>query len=453
MFFFPPVLLRGIVLLLVGLGSPLVSAAQTTPSSWAWARGLHGPGDDAFTAVTNDAAGNTYAVGYFEQIATVGGLSLTSRGEADAVVVKYDPTGVPVWVRHFGGTQFDRADQVAVDAQGNVYVAGLFEGTATFGGVTLTTYGTGFYVVKLDAQGTVQWGQMADSSNFTASYGLQPDGAGGAYVAGIFTNGVRMGDVSLPTDIGGAILARLDAQGNVLWARQQASRILFTGFNQLTGYGLAVGGGYVYAAGDFAGTVEFSGTTLQSPDNNDAWLASYDADGNLRWIRQGGNPTSYDVAHAVVADAANGQVYISGQFQGSATFGELTLSATGPASDAFLVKYDAQGTALWARQLGSTGKEVGYGVTLDAQGNVYQAGSYSAGTQVGGVLLPHQGDLDAYVLSYTSQGALRWVQAAGGPGNDIPIGLTAPDAGVLLPTGRIYTLRNLPAIARFLRPA
>ncbi|MDF7815917.1 T9SS type A sorting domain-containing protein [Hymenobacter sp. YC55] len=419
---------RQLLLLLLGFSGTLGSVAQTTAPTWTWTQGLHGPGNEVIQAVASDAAGNLYAVGSFEQTALVGGVSLTSRGEADAVIIKYDPAGTPVWIRHFGGAAFDRADQVCLDGAGNVFVAGLVDGPATFGGVTLTPRpnGTGFFVVKLDAQGTVRWGQLADSGNFTASYGLQPDGAGGAYVAGVFTNGVRLGSVSLPDSIGGAILARLDGQGTVQWVRQQAHRTLKV-FTEFTGDGLAVAGGYVYACGSFGGRVTFSGTTLQAPNNVDAWLASYDAQGTLRWVRQGGSPTEYDVAHAVAADAT-GQVYVSGEFAGTATFGSLTLSAPGPASDAFLLKVDAQGTALWARQLGGSGPEVGYGVTLDGAGNVYQAGSYSTGTRVAGTLLPNQGSLDAYLLSYTGQGAVRWGQAAGGTGEDIALAITAPDA-------------------------
>ena len=432
MFLTTPAVRRRAGLLLTGLGLlTLPAAAQNT--SWSWARGLHGTGYDAFGSVATDAAGNVYAAGSFEAAALLGTSPLTGQGQSDALVAKFDAQGNLLWSRRFGTTESNWAEQVVTDAQGNVYVGGHFEGSASFGAFTLSAgpYGSGLFVIKLDAQGTVLWAQQAVSSNFATTFGLQPDGAGGAYVAGTYTNGATMGSSSFTGF--GSILARLDAQGQVQWVRQQSSKA--TGYpDQFTGNALAVSGNYVYAAGSFSGTVAFGSTTLTAPGSSDAWLASYDAQGTLRWLRQGGNASGYDVALGLAADT-NGHVYVSGEFEGPVAFGTLTLPGALNNSEACLFKFDEQGTGLWARQLTSPGHDYAAGLALDAQRNVYVVGGYSSGALIGNTALLNRGQLDAFVASYSPQGGLRWVQTAGGPGNDQVVALSAPDASSLLVAG------------------
>ncbi|KAA9332382.1 T9SS type A sorting domain-containing protein [Hymenobacter busanensis] len=447
--------LRRLCVAAAGLALALTAQAQPTPG-WAWARGLHGTGNDAFRDAATDATGNAYVVGSFEGTAAVAGTAFTSLGDADAVVAKLDAAGTTQWVRRFGGTGYQEARHVSVDAAGNIFVTGILEGTATFGSVVLSSRpgGEGFFVVKLDAQGTVLWGQLADSGNNVGSYGVQPDGAGGAYVGAVFTDGAQMGNTTFPAYTAGAFLARLDAQGAVLWVREQASNRVTGQQGQLTGNGLAVGGGYVYAAGSFGGTVSFGGGVLNAPTSTNAWVASYDAQGQQRWVRQGGSTAGYDVAQALAATAA-GEVYVSGEFSGAATFGTLSLPGTGTSSDAMLLKFDAQGNGLWARQVDGPGQEAGYGVALDPLGNVYQVGSYSTGGRASGVVMYNDGDLDVFMVSYTSQGFGRGVYATGGPGEDIAVALTPPTAGSTCIVGGFGgpTIRFYPAVLTNQGPA
>lgn len=423
-------------LLLAGLALALTTASAQTAAApaWGWARGLHGVNYDVLSAVSTDAQGNAYVAGSFDDAARLGNPQLISAGQTDALVAKLDAQGNVVWTRTFGSVRDDWAEQVVTDAQGNVYVGGHFEGIVTFDSITLSAgpYGSGMFVAKLDAQGTVLWAQQAISTNFAAAYGLQPDGTGGAYVALTFTDDVTMGSTGLYGS--GSLLARLDGQGGVQWVRQQSSKP--TGFSdQVTGNALAVGGGYVYAAGGFIGTVTFGSTPLTSSASTDAWLASYDAQGNLRWLRQGGSHSGFDMVRGLAADAS-GQVYASGEFSGATTFGSLTLPGSGISRDARLFKFDAQGNGLWARQLAAgPGRDYAAGLALDMQDNVYLTGGFSPGAQIEGTALTNQGQLDAFVASYTALGSLRWVHMAGGPGNDEAYALSTPTAAGLCLAG------------------
>ena len=104
-----------------------------------WAKRAGGTGSAFGFGIAVDTAGNSYVTGGFEGTATFGPgetneTTLTSAaGDRDIFVAKYDASGDLLWAKRAGGEGFDRSFGIAVDAAGNSYVTGGFEGTATFG--------------------------------------------------------------------------------------------------------------------------------------------------------------------------------------------------------------------------------------------------------------------------------------------------------------------------------
>src|SRR5690606_2589523 len=217
-------------------------------------------------------------------------------------VVSFDAYGA-------GGARSDVGEDVAIDGAGNVYVTGSFEGTATFGGFSLTAADDDpgddwqdVFVVKYDVQGTALWARRAGTGVFNDfAEGIDVDADGNVYVAGYFTgiatwDGGDNPDVSLTTrnDFDG-FLAKYDTDGNLLWVAPAG------GPEQDTGRGVAATpDGGAYFAGGFAGTAVFgTDTALTSAGSSDGFLAKYDADGNLLWVAQGGGTEgvgAWDVA-------------------------------------------------------------------------------------------------------------------------------------------------------------
>ena len=123
----------------------------------------NGTGSDFAYGVAVDVNSNVYVAGKsLSPSLDLGGVSndvnLTNRGSNDFFVVKYDSSGVAQWAKNpasGSGTSTDIANSVAVDSSGNVYVAGEFYNTISFGGdVNLINQGTtsyyDFYVVKYE---------------------------------------------------------------------------------------------------------------------------------------------------------------------------------------------------------------------------------------------------------------------------------------------------------------
>lgn len=151
--------------------------------------------------------------------------------------------------------------------------------------------------------------------------------------------------------------------------------------------------GNTYLTGGFSGTVDFDpandrlggADVLTSAGGSDAFVAKYAPDGTLAWVTRMGGATPEtvftDAGWAVHVDAG-GNVYVAGQFCGTADFGPLALTSNGTGKDGFVAKLGPTGGVQWAQRWGladndpATGRgDMGGGVGTDAAGNVYVSGT------------------------------------------------------------------------------
>ena len=135
--------------------------------NFVWANQLGGTGSDIGYSIASDASGNVYTTGYYSGTVDFdpgpGVFTLTSAGATnDIFVYKLNATGNLVWAKSLGGTGAEMGLSIAVDASGNVYTTGQFQGIADFdpgvGVVTFTSAGNyDIFVSKLDASGNYVW--------------------------------------------------------------------------------------------------------------------------------------------------------------------------------------------------------------------------------------------------------------------------------------------------------
>ena len=110
-------------------------AAFTLDGTYRWSRSLGDTGDNRLDALAVDASGNIYATGYYDGTPSFGGAAITSYGTVeDLFVVSLDSNGNHRWSSGYGGPEIDWGKAIAAGPDGNVYMAGVYQGTATFGG-------------------------------------------------------------------------------------------------------------------------------------------------------------------------------------------------------------------------------------------------------------------------------------------------------------------------------
>ncbi|MEI7490577.1 MAG: SBBP repeat-containing protein [Bacteroidota bacterium] len=322
-----------------------------------------------------------------------------------------------LWAKSAGGTGRDIANSVSADASGNFYMAGVFSGPAiTFGFYTLTNSGyADGCLVKYAASGNVLWAKKTGGTDFDFLNCVVSDASGNSYVTGFFYSPTLvLGSDTLTNTSSGTcdmLIAKYDANGNVLWAKNP------NGASFDWGVSVAVdASGNSYAAGGFISpSLTFGSTVLVSEGGEDMFFAKYDVNGNVLWAKSAGG-TANDDAASVIADAS-GNSYVAGKFYSpTITFGPFTLINNNPGlSDAFLVKYDAGGNVLWAKDIGGQSDDASVGVAADTSGNLYLTGWFRSQTlNLGSVILTGTGYEDMFLAKYTAGGNIVWAKSSGG---------------------------------------
>jgi hypothetical protein len=396
-----------------------------------------GAGDIQSLATAVDSSGNSYVVGGFAGSTDFdpgsGTTNLSSAGARDAFLAKYSSTGALLWAHRFGGSGTDLADAIARDSSGNLYIAGSFQNSVTFGSTTLTSKGSSdVFVVKLDSAGNVVWARSAGGSGFDQATAIAVDSAGNVIVSGQFQGSAGFGSTTLNSKGSyDAFVAKYNASGTAQWAHS------FGGTGSDTAAGVAVdGSGNAFVTGRFAGSAAFGSTTLASHGSYDAYLAKLSPTGSVTWVHGYGGPGA-DQGNAVAVDSS-GNAYMTGSFSNSVSFGSTTLTSRG-LTDAFVAKVSSGGTVLSASGFGGSLSDAGTAINVTATGTTFVAGQFqgtlSFGSGSGASSLSSFGGTDAFLAQISSTGTQQWAQSFGGAGNDTPSGLDVDGTGTVSLTG------------------
>ncbi len=174
----------------------------------------------------------------------------------------------------------------------------------------------------------------------------------------------------------------------------------------------------IYITGDFgSNTMNFGSITLTNAGEDNIFTVKYDANGTVIWAKSAGG-SNIDLGVSILADNS-GNVYMTGLFSStSITLGNITLTNTG-GMDVFILKYDASGNVLWAKSAGGTGDDRTQSVTLDAWGNPFLTGSFNSSKITFDTdTLTSAGGSDIFLVKYDANGNALWAKSAGGPSDD-----------------------------------
>ncbi|MDJ1469362.1 SBBP repeat-containing protein [Xanthocytophaga flava] len=343
----------------------LVSSAQ----DYLWTKQAGGTGDDFGIEIVVDDLGNSYVTGQIQGSAVFGTTTLISAGGNDIFIAKYDPNGNVIWVIRAGGSGNDDARGINIDKNGNCYITGSFRESAKFGTTTITAYNDG-------------WSDM--------------------------------------------FLAKIDPNGNFLWAKNTS-----TDPENQSGYGLEIDkDGSIYVSGAFTSSASFNSIKLTSQGGSDIFLAKFDSNGNPIWVKSAGSNggVGYELGRDVALDA-NGNCYLTGGFQNTASFATgVTVTSAGGNNDIFLAKYAPDGSVLWVKRAGGNGEDIGIGLATDVAGNIFLTGRFSNTSNFGSINLTSIGNFDGFIAKYAPDGSVTWAQKVSSSNADFGQG-TVVDAG------------------------
>jgi Beta-propeller repeat len=352
--------------------------------------------DERIFDIEVDTTGNYYVAGIS---AIVSGLNSNASG----FVAKYNSAGVQQWQRVIDttisllGISLQTADglsSLALDNQGNVFIAGFVNGVPTglFPGVSSPAKAfveklngsTGVSIGGFGTAGRVEFAGTTAGSE--GASGVAVDGDGNVYITGV-TNATLTADPNNLFTGGDAFVVKYNGTtGQQVWAPQ----ILATN-TQDYARGIAIAGSNVYITGDTSGSLP--GQT--NAGGVDGFLAQFTQSNNgttvsQGWVRQFGT-SALDESQGIATDSA-GNIYITGETNAALFGGNHSGN-----SDIFVAKFDSTGTRLASTLLGTAQGDEAYNIRLDGSGNVYVVGQTQGNLAGAGT---HQGNYDAVVIKY-----------------------------------------------------
>lgn len=336
---------------------------------------------DAGTSIALDAMGNVF----------VTGMAAGFENSIDILTIKYNSIGVRQWVKsyHTGGNSYSYANDIAVDAFGNVYVTGNGNG--------------GYIIIKYNTSGDQVWVRSYHGPNNLYdddAYSIAVDSQDNIFVTG----GSKKGDYNFDY-----VTLKYDSSGNQLWVQRYNG----TGNENDIAYSIAA---------DLDGNVYVTGFSFGDSTNYDYCTIKYSSTGQELWIKRYDGIRSFeDAAYSVILDN-NGNVYVTGYSYGNETFRDFAT-----------IKYDTSGEQMWVQRY--SGKGFSYdeasALAIDLKGNVYVTGKSNEVSV---------SEFDYVTIKYNGSGAEQWVQRYNGTGNsiDAPSSIVVGKNGIVFVTGYSY---------------
>jgi uncharacterized protein YfaP (DUF2135 family) len=186
---------------------------------------IGGSGSDRVNALVVDAAGNAHVGGQFSGTLALGATgalvpaavaNLTSSGQTDGFVAKFDATGGLLWGQSGGGASADAVRGLALGPNGTVHATGFFAGAAAFGSNTLASSGgtLDIFTARYTSAGLLTFAQPSGGDDLNGDYGngIAVDPSGNSFVAGQFSGTTTLGPNQAASGGGGDVfVARFNA--------------------------------------------------------------------------------------------------------------------------------------------------------------------------------------------------------------------------------------------------
>jgi len=341
--------------------------------------------------------------------------TLNTVGNTDIFYGKYDANGNKLWAKRaggaLGGTWYDGDNEsgqaIFYDSITNaVYLTGMFNGTMTLGTFTLTSVQRDIFIAKLDIDGNVIWAKKAGGSAQDYPNALCLDNLGNVYVVGSISSTNAMFDTF---SVGkGGFFAKYDNNGNCVWAKKISEMGQFS----VEDYSIR-SINYFNNKLFLTGAKQKITATLDTISVTDSLgysvVSCFNLSGNILWVKiYGGWVNSSGIDN-------DGNIYITGEYSDSARFDNILLTKTLNTNynDVYIAKIDSMDNCVWAHNLNVSFSAFAYDLSSDGIGNVYISGNWVGTANFGNFTVSSQTGNDMFVARYDSSGTCLGVRNFG----------------------------------------
>jgi hypothetical protein len=344
-----------------------------------------------------------------------------------------------------GDASHQQLVDVAVDGDGNVFFAGDFRGTVTFGDDTYTNPGATQYdmfLVKMDPNGNVLWSRAygdvtngsGDGSQNTVA--IAADALGNVVLVGYSYVPVDLGGGELPVAGGDMVIVKLDKDGNYVFSASYGTQY------SIDAHAIAIDPATqdILVTGKFWGTVTFGSTSLTAAGTDSYWdifLVRFGPDGMPKAAKRYGDG-SEQVPESIAV--GGGYVFLSAYFNGTFNFGtpNQTILSTATWWSLALTRLSLSGLTLshsWSRQYGEDVWDSR--IAADTSGNLFVSGGFFGLLDIQDPPLDSDGVVATFLAKIGTSGETEWAKKFDNVWfNKLAVG----------PDGSVYAVGNVPDV-------
>jgi len=395
--------------LILGLALFLLCISLQAQAAWQWARSISGTGIAEVFCVYTAPDNSIYVAGDFTETVTIGETVLVSAGINDAYVAKLDTNGNWLWAISCGGAGAENITNLAVDTDGNLWVAGYYNQTIAFGNFQINPIGNhDIFLAKLSPERNWLGAIGVGSTYNDAIGGLAVASEGSVYLAGEYRDSITFGTNVLTDTIGNIFVAKYDSNLNNLWAMQPNNHGNMVNCREI---GTDLQGNF-YLLGSFTYQCTFGTTnpvTIYS-QQMDAFVVKLTATGSCVWADKVGTGSDAMMDGFVVSD---GSCYLTCDI---VAFPMDSQSATRLDVIPTVARVNGAGIWQWYEEYNDLSYCLNNEVTADNQNNCYLGGTL-VGNQTFGAdnLISDFQNWNLYIAKASPSGVWQWgLQTYGG---------------------------------------
>jgi hypothetical protein len=357
-----------------------------------WQKTLGGSYNDLAKSIQQTSDGGYIVAGNTESF---DGDVQGNHGNKDFWVVKLNRNGNIQWQKALGGYGYETAFSIKQTTDGGYIVAG--QASTNDGDVTGNHGYLDFWVVKLNANGNLQWEQSFGGSSADFATSIEQTSDGGYIVGGVTNSNDKQ--VSGNHGYSDEWVVKLNASGKIQWKKTYGG----SSSDYLSCIVQTKDGGYITAGGTNSNNGDVSGT--HDIVYGDFWITKLDKNGNLQWRKTFGG-SDYELANSIAQTSDGGYIAVgwnrskNGDIKGN--HGDYDL---------WVIKLTGNGNLNWQRSLGGRNGDFGYSIQqTNDNGYIIAGGSDSKNADVSG----NHGREDFWIVKLNVSGNLQWQKSLGG---------------------------------------
>ena len=386
-----------------------------------WVKNFGGSGNESAQAIIKTDDGGYAILGYTSSIN--GDVSTKTEEENDYWFLKFDGNGNLQWNKTYGGSKDDIGQSLSQTKDGGYVLTGY--SMSSDGDVSNNEGFHDNWILKLDAQGVLEWQSSYGFSGHDHSYDILEASQGGYFFTGFLDitsaradGNTEKGNSLTSHGVGEFWGTKIDENGSVQW------RGYFGGTNNDRAHSVVQtnDGGFVMAGFTESDDYDISNTN----GSYDFWVVKVDSFGNLVWEHSFGGE-GIEVSYDIAKTSDNGFVVVGNTFSAN---GDILVNHG--ESDMWMIKLDEEGNLIWEQTYGGSQFDLAQAVVESKDGGFLIAGNTKSEDQDSTL---NMGENDIWVVKTNKTGELVWQKSFGGSGLDFGFDLLENSDGSIMVVG------------------